>query len=214
MLSDKNYFYLPEIIKRWNISELDIRYCAEHGLIQIQTWLPDQIVKSYCSKKTVDGEIVQVCIGVNTYNGYALISPDGLRNIFRKSPQPIEWFKNPTNDDLLRIINVDNRLMIATEDLVICKHEHDRFEKEYQLAPLNNSTTPPSFAGRPSTMAIVIKEFERRCEQNSLADNLSAEGKALSEWAEVNIDSLQTPKPRTIMNSIRTKYREAISDST
>ena len=211
-LPEKNYYYLQDISSRWSIPLQDIRYYAEHSLLEIQTWLPETIVRLYRNKRTEDGDIAAVPVGVSSYKGYAVIEPDELRKIFRNSPRPVEKFRSTANNDTLKILDTSKKFMVFAEDLVICKCERDRFEKEHDIVTRlgrhsSKNCPEPSFAGRPTLMARVLKEFERRCEQNCIEPSLLREGKVLAAWAAENIDAEQTPKQRTIMNAIRPKYR-------
>ena len=205
-LPEKNYFYLQEVIQRWKISEMDLRYYAENDLIKIEAWLPDVIAKIYTNKRTEDGELAKIYTGVRNYKGYAIIDPSEIRKAFSKIPQFIEWFKNPRNNEDIKLMGLPEKITLQTDDFIILKSEIERFETKHGTS--SKLKNIPSFAGRPSVMGSVIKEFERRCSESEVEETLSAEGKYLAKWAQENIDSPQTPKQRTIMNAIRTSYNK------
>lgn len=213
-LPEKNYYYLQDVSMRWNISLQDVRYYAEHGLLEIQTWLPETIVKLYRNKRTEDGEMAPVPVGVSSYKGYAIVEPDELRKIFRNSPRAVSKFKNPNNIDLIKILDDRKKFMVAVEDLVVCKCERDRFEHAYGLdarTDVSPSAVPmPSFSGRPSVMHRVAAEFERRCASGEVKPSLRQEAMFLAAWAKESIDDAQSPTAKTIMNVLRPQYQKVV----
>lgn len=66
-LPAKNYFYLQELIERWGIPGIDLRYFAEQGELEIQTWLDETMVIISRATRTEDGVAGTVQIGVSTY---------------------------------------------------------------------------------------------------------------------------------------------------
>lgn len=102
-LPQKDYYSLCDISNRWGVSPQDTRYYVEHGLLEVQTWLPEIIVKILRHKRTEDGEIAPIPIGVSDFKGYAVIAPDDLREIFRHNSHAIMRFKNPCTGDLIKM---------------------------------------------------------------------------------------------------------------
>lgn len=83
-------------------------------------------------------------------------------------------------------------------------------DKETWFLPsfwFEKKTNQPSFPGRPSVMAEVIKEFRRRADSNLILESLSAESRELEQWARNNLPGVQTPTLKTIQNNIRSEYR-------
>ena len=209
-LPDKDYFYLQELIDRWRITGADLRYFAEHGMLEMQTWLDETMVMISRKARTLEGVVVPVQAGVGTYKGYAVVEPDELRKIFSSSPQPIVLFRNPHTDEAIKIHRNHKKPLIGIEDLVVVKTERDAFETKHGIDVSQTPSAPAalsSFSGRPSTMHSVFKEFYRRCELGLVATSLQKEAQYLSAWAAENIQNAQTPKAKTIMNVLRPEYR-------
>ena len=213
-LPEKDYLYLQELIGRWRIAEADLRYFAEQGLLEVQAWLDETMVKIFRNARTEDGIVAPVQIGVGTYKGHAIVEPDELRKIFSASPQPVFFFRNPHNGEAIKIHrNHKNPPSIGIEDLVISRKERDRFETLHSIDPASSQETvavsrPHSFGGRPSVMHIIMREFSRRCAEKTVSSSLQKEADALELWAMENIQGAQAPKSKSIMNAIRANYRE------
>jgi hypothetical protein len=71
----------------------------------------------------------------------------------------------------------------------------------------DKQSSQPSFPGRPSLMAAIVQELERRASANSLEPSLAREAEVLFQWAREHFPGEQTPKPRSIENGIREEYR-------
>ena len=78
-----------------------------------------------------------------------------------------------------------------------------------QAAPKEPPAYRTEFPGRPSIKNLVMRELERRARDGQMLGTVTAESEALAEWASVNHpDAPSSPRPRTIENQIRTKFRE------
>lgn len=210
-LPEKNYYYLQELICRWSVAGTDLRYFAEQGLLEVQTWLDETMVKVFCTKRTEDGDVAPIQTGVGTYKGYAIVEPDELRKIFSSSPQPVTFFRNPHNNESIKIHHNHKKPVIGVEDLVVSRIERDKFESQHGIEPsLPSIPTVPiqSFGGRPSVMHLIVREFTRRCEKKTVESSLQKEADFLELWAAENITGAQSPKSKAIMNAIRASYRE------
>jgi hypothetical protein len=98
------------------------------------------------------------------------------------------------------------RTMITIASLV--KFAAKRSQKPKFLAQLMaDPMTHTGAAGRPSSMNLVEQEMERRAAEGSLAPTIADEARQLSERMKLIYPSLPTPKPKTIANSLREKYR-------
>jgi hypothetical protein len=211
VLPDKDYYYLQELINRWRIAEADLRYFSEHGLLEIQVWLDETMVKIFRNTHTEEGVVAPAQIGIGTYKGYAIVEPDELRKIFSCSPQPVVLFRNPHQGEAIKIHHNHKKPFIGIEDLSISRKERDRFEMAHGIEPTHLSASAmatPSFGGRPSVMHLIMREFSHRCQKNTVAPSLQKEADALELWAAENIQGAQFPKSKAIMNAIRNSYRE------
>jgi hypothetical protein len=210
-LPEKNYHYLQELIDRWSVAGTDLRYFAEQGLLEIQTWLDETMVKIFCNKRTEDGDVAPIQIGIGTYKGYAIVEPDELRKIFSSSPQPVTFFRNPHSGEAIKIHHNHQKPIIGIEDLAVSRKERDRFEREHGIVPIHpkfSAIPVQSFGGRPSVMNLIMREFVHRCEKKTVEASLQKEADALEIWAAENITGAQSPKSKAIMNAIRANYRE------
>lgn len=209
-LPEKNYYYLQELIDRWGIPGIDLRYYAEQGQLEMQAWLDETMVIISRKVTMEDGTFASAQAAVGTYKGYAVVETDELRKIFSTSPQPVVLFRIPNTDEAIKIHRNHKKPIIATEDLVVSKAVRDAFEKQHGITARQASTictSMSSFSGRPSTMHLVLKEFYRRCGTAAVATSLQKEAQYLAAWATENIEDAQTPKAKTIMNVLRPEYR-------
>jgi hypothetical protein len=69
------------------------------------------------------------------------------------------------------------------------------------------SNEGPSFPGRPSVMKSVLAELEQRAVQEKLAETVAQQGRDLAIWVERTIPDEQTPKAKSIENSIRARFK-------
>lgn len=212
-LPEKNYYSLCDVGERWKVLPQDVRYYAENGLLEIQTWLPEIIVKIFRNKKMEDGQIAPVQIGVSDFKGYAVVETDALREIFRHNTHAVIKFKTPCIGDFIKMFDPRTPFMLAINDLVISKCERDRFERECGIEVANTahqikiSPPPPSFSGRPSVMHKIEKEFYARAASGKLLPTLAGESRHLHAWAKTTIQDEQTPSWRGIANALRVKYK-------
>jgi hypothetical protein len=85
----------------------------------------------------------------------------------------------------------------------------EEFEAAFP-ARADNHTQEPSRTGapgRPSSMHLIMQEFERREAVGQLLGTLSAESKHLSSWLQEAHPQASPPTPKTIMNRLRERYR-------
>ena len=62
--------------------------------------------------------------------------------------------------------------------------------------------------GRPSSMHLILDEFERRIEQGKVVKGLAAQARALGEWLVANHPLEPRPTAKTIAERIRERYRQ------
>ena len=83
--------------------------------------------------------------------------------------------------------------------------EHEPSPKGSENAAAAGSV---GFPGRPSVMAAVKNEMERRAATvpPMLESTLAAEADALESWAKILMPNAQTPKSKSIKNALRSTY--------
>lgn len=221
-LPQKDHFSLGELAERWRAPMTDIQYFAEHGMLDVQTWLDLPAVELFRLKKTEDGDRVPVSVGLDSYHDYVVVDPTELRKIFRSEGRsPIAKYRPVTSADLIKSLVPSHRVLVAANDLVVSRADRDEFERAHGIVcganrgvyatSTNMGHAPPtthvSFAGRPSVMHRIVQHFDERRTQKVLNGSLQKEGEYLYAWAQSNITDSQIPGARTIMNAIRVPYR-------
>jgi hypothetical protein len=210
---ERLYFFISEVIKRWQISFEDLRYYAEHDIVQIIAWLSDVTVKTYEKKKTEDGHDVEVPQFIRSHNNYVLLTSDELRKIFKHENSEVIVFIDFFTGEILKPHHCVCYIKIA--DLMMSKKEMERFEQANHILPsqsylegLPSPSDAPSFSGRPSVMHHIITHFEDRLLKDLTAESVQQESIYLSLWAKKNLNGVQTPTPKTIANAIRSRHRQ------
>lgn len=215
-LPEKDYFYLQDVSARWQVAMPDLRYYAEHGMLTLQTWLSDTIFKMYRHKRTEDGDIAPVQIGVTNLKGYVVVEPDELRKVFRHDRHAVSLFRSPNGTDLLKIYETRKNPTVSVTDLVIAKAERDRFERENgivvperiaQLRPAGKTGIMALQTGRPSAMGKVLTLFDQRLARNETAPTLAAEARILHDLTRAAHPDIAIPTVKTITNNLRPIYR-------
>jgi hypothetical protein len=213
-LPEKDYFTLEDLAKRWGTDLCNLRYYAEHNLLEAQVWLGNKAVKVYQMQETRRGDKVPVQIGLEDYKGYVILEADEIRQVFRYGKRAIGKFTALDRSLLYKTLS-KAKYKIAIADLVVSKQERDRFEKEYDLnlkmpKPKEANGNPvrhiPSFSGRPSVMFRIEEEMRRRAASGTMEPSLKREAEQLHSWAALAIKDHQVPKPGSIANALRRSY--------
>lgn len=215
-LPEKDYFYLQDVSARWQVAMPDLRYYAEHGMLALQTWVSDTVFKMYRHKRTEDGEIAPVQVGITNLKGYVVVEPDELRKVFRHDRHPVSLFRAPNGTDLLKIYEARKKPTVSITDLVIAKAERDRFEVENgilvperlaQLRSVGKTGIVPTQTGRPSIMGAVLVLFEQRAVRHETAPTLAEEARILHDLTRAAYPDQAVPTVKTITNNLRPVYR-------
>lgn len=213
LFADKNYYYLQEVMHRWGVALIDIRYFAEHGELELLTWIPDKILKVFKCKRTEDGEPVWLQTAVTNYKGYVVVEPDELRKIFHLSPHPVSKFQSMSTEDRFEIWDGGDVFTVGIDDLVVSRIEREKFEERFALPREDKESGSreirnyASFSGRPSVMHKIEHEMQNRAQTNALCPSLAAESRYLHDWAKINIPTQQVPTARGISNALRSTYK-------
>jgi hypothetical protein len=88
-----------------------------------------------------------------------------------------------------------NLLMVAKDDV--------RERWPFELSCLERTGAP----GRPSSMHLVLGEFERRGAANELKARVCTEAAALAAWFSATHPGAPSPTAKTIENNIRSRFR-------
>jgi len=198
----------------------DLQYYAEHGMLEIRTWLDLSVGELFRLTETIEGKTVPLGVGFDKYHDYAILEPVEVRKIFRASSKTaVHNFRPLSNADIIRPIHHSEQALLAANDLVVSSAERDRFEEVHGIdssserpqAPLSASPEQAlSFSGRAGTMWRIVWHFQDRCRERTVYESLNKESEYLASWASTNIKA-QSPKAKSIRNAIRAKYREYTS---
>ncbi len=89
-----------------------------------------------------------------------------------------------------------SRLMVAKSDV--------RERWPFDLAMLGRTGAP----GRPTSMHLIFDELERRADRGTIERGVGKEARALVAWLTSEHPMQPRPKPKTVENQIRIRYRE------
>jgi len=211
LLLEKDHYSLSELMERWRFSLQDMGYFAERGKLEIQTWLSDVLITQYKPKKTEDGEIVPVQVGIVVLTGYYVVDPVELRKVFRsQDAASVRKFLSVDRQDVFSFQYKPEGILINILALEISKSERDRFEHENKISSRSLSSTKTgiasSSAGRPSIMKKITERFVERVETGEIEPSLSAEARYLREWIMDEYGDIQAPAIKTIANNLRPHY--------
>jgi hypothetical protein len=107
-----------------------------------------------------------------------------------------EHWRRGFDDALLNGFTVRwSRLMVAKQDV--------RGHWPFQLSRPNRSGAP----GRPTSMHLVLEEFEKRCNAGVLEARIGVEAATLAAWLYATHPGAPSLTAKTIANNIRSKFR-------
>ena len=116
----KDHFTLGEMSERWETPIHNLQYYAEHGLLEMQAWFSEVVVRLLGFKRTEDGELVETQVGIASYKGYAVMDAEELRRIFRAYDMPkIRKFKSTDSQEFMELFDSRDFFPISINDLVI-----------------------------------------------------------------------------------------------
>jgi len=140
----------------------------------------------------------------NVENGVASVGPNKIYDIYVLPPDATP--ESPDYDDLMRTGTAEHLRLYANigtpdaEDLDLIGRE----------GPPSDIREPPrpkrGKAGRPTDIAIILAELERRIEECSLELSLSQQAKALRDWFKLNHPKKRLMTAKTIENNAGELY--------
>ena len=213
-LPEKDYFTFEDLADRWKARLRDVRYYAEHGLIDVQIWIEDCIVEPLLIR-IIDGDMAYIREDRVPLRGYVLLGVDDIRRAFKEGKVEIREFKADNRSCLYKIPAHLPAVVLDLGELVIHRVARDSFEREYKvdISQSNDqalsAARSASFPGRPSVMNRVIGKFNERAGSGETIPTLMGESKYLRDWISQNEPNQQAPTERTIANALRSHYRAA-----
>jgi hypothetical protein len=128
----KPYYHVDEALMRWDITERDIIAFVLADELTVSATVARLRVRYGSIEKVADGEFVRIPEGQRHLIGTVDLHRDDAWHILRKGSQSVRSLKAPPGT--FQEID-DDEHVIHRDDLVICRAEMERFEKELGLAP-------------------------------------------------------------------------------
>ncbi len=208
-LPRRNYFSVFEVMARWGITNTDMRYYLESGLLQAQVLLAEKLVQVYHRLETPEKEEAWIKKLIIKIDGYVVIQPEQLRTVFRLKSAPIHKFKSVDGPEHYKLLREKEITPVGIEDLWISSLECARVEREHGIANDRDALANGSktgiialSAGRPSIMQRITERHQERIGSGEALPSVAAEAKLLRSWAKESIPGVQIPSVKTIRNQL------------
>jgi len=124
---DKVYFTLPEILKRWSITEDDLIYLAENDKVRLSVRVFGVRTEFGGFLETPEGERVRVPWEETRFNGLLDLHACDVFHLFRCGEIKIHEFRS-ARADYARIQEGTSAVHVMIGDLLMRRDERDRFE--------------------------------------------------------------------------------------
>ncbi len=128
MQIEKLYFTLPEILKRWSISEDDLIYLAENDKVRLSVRVFGVRTEFGGFLETPEGERVRVPWENTRFNGLLDLHACDVFHLFRCGEIKIHEFRS-SRADYAKIMEGTPAVNVLIGDLLMRRDERDRFEK-------------------------------------------------------------------------------------
>lgn len=128
MQIEKQYYTLPEILKRWSIPEEDLIYLAENDKIRLSVRVYGLPVEFGGFEETPDGQGCRVPWEKTRYNGLLDLHARDVFQLFRCGEIEIDDFRS-TRAQYASLRDGTAPILVMIGDLLMRRDERDRFEK-------------------------------------------------------------------------------------
>ena len=141
---EKNYDRLCTLGKRWQLSQEDIYYAIENGMLRVCVWMPLRFVERCVVRENKlvfeNHETKEGFIGLRPKDFYRLSSTGRVRlRIFQS-------IKCEGHVIRLAVEPPQPAISITLHDLVVLKADRELFEKQFEITPVTNCACPPDCA--------------------------------------------------------------------
>lgn len=131
----KDYDRLKSLQKKWNISQEDMFYAIENGILRTCVWLPLRYVERFAVKghKFTFEKYETQC-------GFVGVRPEDCRRICSTGCAKLRAFNSITQDNhFLRLPFEPPQpsICVRIQDLVVLQSDIERFEEQYDIAASN-----------------------------------------------------------------------------
>ncbi len=145
----KEYYRLKTLRKQWGLSQDDMFYAVENGILRACIWLPLRYVE-----RIVLSERKFVCECHEHKEGFVGVRPEDCRRICSTGRAKLRIFTSVYRDDqILRLAYEPPQpaICVRMNDLVVLKSDRDKFEKSYDIEEdnvhhLQPERSDPAFA--------------------------------------------------------------------
>lgn len=124
----KNYFTLDELTGIWKLSEPDLQYSVENGLLTLSVRVVGLCMELGGYEETPDGEAF--------YVPYERRQMDGLVNLCRKDTYTLfhEGSVSPRvfclpDENFAKLVRSEDNICLKRSDLLVCQEERSQFER-------------------------------------------------------------------------------------
>lgn len=126
---EKAYFTLEEILERWTMREVDLRYLAETDQLRLSIRCFNLPMEFGDHEETDDGRYVSIPWEQGYYSGLLDLSVRDVFQIFRNGEVQTGYFRS-TRAAYACLWGIRESLTIRKSDLVLRREERDRIEAE------------------------------------------------------------------------------------
>lgn len=132
----KNYYRLKSLQKRWGVSQEDLFYAMENGLLRVCVWLPLR----YVERGVINKERKFIYETHEHQEGFVGVRPDDCRRICSTGRAKLRVFHSVCGDGhILRLAYEPPQpaIFVRMGDLIVLKQDRDKFEKIYEITKTN-----------------------------------------------------------------------------
>jgi len=196
-LPKREYYYLPEVAQKLEITEFDLQYYLSHGQILGSVWLNEHNFLRQSWDAFKDGYTEEMLC---PYEGYVTLSSNECREIFTVGHIcRREFYIDPP--DIRLTLPVDQpEILIQRSGLMVSVWDLEFFAEQY----CSDDEGEKNNVGRPSIMPQILEEYARRIKANEAYKHKSQEAIILYEWAKLHFKDQAVPKRDTIRNALGT----------
>jgi len=153
----KEYFTLEEVLRRWKIPAVDLRYLAETDQMRLSFLVFHHEVELGCWEEVDVGRRHRIPWHYGKYRGLLDLYADDVHALFRLGEWRITQFRH-ADADYGYLIQFDDHIDLRLDDLYLRQDERARIEQGYGFGPPRTAcqTAGGGFQATPDYRAVVI----------------------------------------------------------
>lgn len=153
----KEYFTLEEVLRRWKIPAVDLRYLAETDRMRLSFLVFHHEVELGCWEEVDVGRRHRIPWHYGRYRGLLDLYADDVHALFRLGEWRITQFRH-ADADYGRLIQFDDHIDLRLDDLYLRQDERARIEQGYGFGPTRTACQRAvgGFQATPDYRAVVI----------------------------------------------------------